>query len=90
MAGARICASLRAACAGSGIPTWTGVASPLSPPSAARQALASSSRCPYKGREKLKGALSEGFLPPFRPWRWLQPGKTRLLLCCSQEGPWIL
>lgn len=36
--------------------------------------------CPYKGREQQKIAVSEHFLPPFRPW--LQPRRT--WPCCSR------
>lgn len=37
-------------------------------------------RCPYKGREQQKIAVSEHFLPPFRPW--LRPRRT--WPCCSR------
>jgi len=91
VAGVRIRASLRAACAARGIPPWPGVPGHLSPPGAACQTPACMTRCPYKGRQKLKGALSARFLPPFRPFAqprpWLQPSKTWPLLCRSWEGP---
>lgn len=81
MAGARIHASLKASCAGSGIPLWPGVTGHLSPPSAACQIPACTTRCPYKGREKLKSALSECFLPPFRPSR------SALAMAAARQDP---
>lgn len=81
VAGARICASLKASRSGSGIPLWLGVTGHLSPPSAACQTPAFTARCPYKGREKLKSALSECFLPPFR----LSP--SALVMAAAQQDP---
>lgn len=78
VAGARIRASLRAACAASGIPAWPRVPGHLSPP---RQAPACASRCPNKGREKLKAALSERFLLPFRASR------SALAMAAAQQDP---
>lgn len=81
VAGARICASLKASWTGSGIPLWLGVTGHLSPPSAACQTPACATQCPYKGREKLKSALSECFLPPFR----LSP--SALAMAAAQQDP---
>lgn len=71
-----------------------GRGSPLPPPSAARQSPSCTARCPYKGREKLKNALSERFLPPFRPSRsalaMAAARRHAAARCQSQEGPWML
>lgn len=90
VAGAGIRAPLRAACAASGIPAWPRVPGHLSPP--ARLPPAQPGAHIRAGRSRKPPCLNvssllSGLLA--QPWRWLQPGRTRLLLGQSQEGPRI-